>query len=95
MIYRKLIISSYLILFSTVLLLEKSNDVVPEFIIAIFGIATTITVLFSPILVGMALYNFKLSGPSLINILFLFLATLYLSMITVGIYKIWPQLMGV
>lgn len=94
MIYRKLIILSYIIPLS-LLLLMKSADFIYEPIIAIFGIATVFTVIFSPVLFMMTIYSFKLNNQLKINILFLCLGALHLAAVSVGIYKLWPQLMGI
>jgi hypothetical protein len=94
MIYRKLIVISYIIP-ALLFLLMRLKNFVYEPIIAIFGIATIITIVFSPVLFIMAIYGFKLSSQFRINILFLCLGTLHLFTVSIGIYKIWPQLMGV
>lgn len=73
----------------------KIEVFVPGPFIALFSIATVIAFIASPICLGMAIYSFKLGGSFKINILFLFLATLYLVIVAIGTYKLWPQLMGV
>lgn len=94
MAYRKIILVNYLILIS-LLLLMKIEEFIPDPFIALFGIATVVSFIASPICLGMAIYSFKLGGSVKINILFLFLATLYFVIVAICTYKLWPQLMGV
>ena len=94
MIYRKLIVVSYIIPIS-LLLLMKLADFVYKPIIAVFGIASVLTVVLSPVLFVVAIYSFKLSNQFKINILFLCLGTVHLIAVSIGVYKLWPQLMGI
>lgn len=73
----------------------KLDDFVAGPIIAIFGIATVISVVFSPILFVLSIYNFKLTNSSWIKMLFLCLATLHLIIVAIVIYEIYPLLMSV
>jgi len=93
--YKVLIIITYLIFLFTSLLMDDFITFVPDFIIAIFGIATILSALFSPILLAISIYNFKVSGFSFSNIFFSFLSILYFAWIIFIIYKIFPQLMGI
>jgi len=90
MIYRKMIVLGYIIPALLLLLIKLDISTYEPIllILVIINALTVLAVIFSPVLLIMAIYSFKLNTQLKINILFLCLGILHLSIVSVGIYII-------
>ena len=92
--YRAIILASYVLVGVTVFGLENQEFFASQ-LLALFGIAVTISFLISPAMVWLAVKEYFASGKSKVEAILLLLAIVYLVIYIIGMYAIWPQLMGV
>ena len=92
--HRAIILASYVLVGVTVFGLENQEFFASQ-LLALFGIAVTVSFVMSPVMVWLAVKEYFASGKSKGAAIFLLLAIVYLVIYIIGIHAIWPQLMGV
>jgi hypothetical protein len=73
----------------------KNRDIFPAPILALLGILVVISSLASPVMVFYSIRELLTLGINKTTISYVCLSIVYFVFVILGVYKIWPQLMGV
>lgn len=92
--HRLLILISYVLLLLAYVGYEV-RDNIPGSLLAIVGIAVTITFLCSPIFLILTIMGFSTSRNIVVNAGYFVLSATHLFIVGAIIFKLWPQLMGI
>lgn len=92
--HRYLIVGSYLFLFLAVLSFAF-QDLFAGVFIAVIGIGTVISFCASPVLVWIAVKEYRTKGKSACSLTVVFLALIYFLLALSLVLLLWPQMMAV
>jgi hypothetical protein len=92
--YRAITLTSFVLLGVTVFGFENQG-VFPSQLLALLGTTVAVSFMVSPVMVWLAIKDYVVSGKSRGATSVLLLAIIYLVIVIIAVYKIWPQLMGI